>query len=104
MARSNKELSFVLSDEERARAQITEGGKIYSQNGANEFLDVVPTYVMMQQLTDIIDIFIGGLDWKAAPTFSQYFKPADHSEFPKYILYSGLDVNIDALVRVLGGA
>ena len=38
-----------------------------------------------------------------APTFSQYFKPADHSEFPKYILYSGLDVNIDALVRVLGG-
>ena len=101
MNQNGNQLKFVLSESEQARAAVTAGGKLYYQNGANEFLNVVPTYELVLQLVDFIDILTNQVDWKDAPTFSWYATVSELEAFPKYILYSGLDVHVDALLRVI---
>ena len=61
----------------------------------------MPAYELVQQLVDFIDILTNQVDWKDAPTFAKYATLSELEEFPKYILYSGLDVNVDALLRVI---
>ena len=110
MERSGYSLNFELTKEERAHAEVSEGRDLYAKSAATEFLSLVPTYVLMQQLLEFIAILQGStrdgdssssLRWQDAPYFSEYFKAAGEEEFPKYILYSGNGSNMNPLLRVL---
>lgn len=66
MKRNEKELSFELTEDYLARAEISANRKLYYENGANELLNAIPTYNLMKQLEEFIDIISNEMVWEKA--------------------------------------
>ena len=97
----HRELAFPMSEEETARCQLAQERKQYYRWDADEELNVLPTYQTINHFGEFTDILTGDLDWREAPFFTQYFKPDEHTMFPKFILYSSHAEEIAPLLHVL---
>ena len=78
---------------------ISENRKVYYNYGSNEFMLVPYNINMLTQFTEFVDILQGNLNYQDATNFNTYSNAASYPSLPKYILYSGHNDSISALIR-----
>lgn len=77
-----------LTEEDRNRIQITVNDNVFEKYKAQPEEIAFPSYELFNQFSEFIDI-LGGADWQDMPYFTKYYKANDHTQFPKFIFYSG---------------
>ena len=74
MRMSNRKTFFTLTDEETAHCEISKQRKVYYKYDADEELNVLPTYQIMNHFKEFTDILSGNLYWQDAQYFTEYYK------------------------------
>jgi len=88
---NNLDLTFgdQLTDDDKHRIYITVNANVYEKYTAQEELSAFPSFELFNQFSEYIQVVEDGASWEQMPYFTKYFKPEDHTSFPKFIFLSG---------------
>lgn len=77
-----------LTAEDRDRINVGEHLDLYEGQESHWELVAFPSYELFSQFSEFIDIVEQNARWEDQPFFTKYYKPSEHSTFPKFIFYS----------------
>ena len=98
---NDRPLAFHLTEEELGRLGVDKQRMVYPKFNAHEEETSLTTYHVMNVFKEFTDILSGNLDWQKAQFFTEYFDIAEHTIFPKFILYSTHAEEIAPLLHAL---
>ena len=93
-----------LTAEDRDRINVGEHLDLYEGQEAHLELVAFPSYELFSQFSEFIDIVEQNARWEDQPFFTKYYKPSEHTTFPKFIFYSAHAETLGPLTVALGKA